>query len=243
MQMSSENRKLLKEVGSKLGLVLSESQIDTLFCYMDLVLVENEKYNLTADTDRDRFVVRHLADSLTAAPHIPPSCRLLDLGSGAGLPGIPLKICLPELEVDLLEARKNRFRFLTKAVYQLGLNGLNTVRDRAETCAHSAEYRGQFDCVVARAVADLRVLAELALPFLKINGRLLAYKGSEPQAEVDASRMSISTLGGTLEEIYYPDLSLPNSHLLGTIISIRLERFPPEHYPRRPGIPEKRPIG
>jgi 16S rRNA (guanine527-N7)-methyltransferase len=242
----------LSEVSRRLDLPFPAIVRIQLLEYVRLLREWNEKINLTAITDNEGIAVRHILDSLillryldknpgsaagTAAACHPAS--LIDIGSGAGLPGLPLKILCPELDVVLLDSLGKRVRFLDDVIGALHLTGIRAIHGRAEDAAHDRDMRGQFDFAAARAVAALPALCEYALPFLRTGGLFLAMKGpNDPETQV--SGRAISLLGGKLEDI--AEYVLPGTDMGRSLIRIRKIRPTPEAYPRRAGSPENKPL-
>ena len=229
----------------KLGLSFSDRQIGQFEAYYRELTDWNQRVNLTAITDYDEVQVRHFLDSLTVISAIRSADRawplkVIDVGSGAGLPGLPLKIALPQIHLTLLEATAKKTKFLDYLVRQLGLKDVTVVTGRAEDAARDPTRRESFNIAVSRAVAPLPVLAELALPFCAVGGYLIAQKKGDIEEEVGQSRKAIATLGGFLSEIRPVELEgLKDNRML--VIIDKVKPAPPA-YPRRPGIPARRPI-
>ena len=178
-----------------------------------------------------------VADSLVLLEHLGDARRLVDVGSGGGLPGLPLKIARPSLEVTLVEADQAKAAFLVQACASLDLEGVEVLARRAEEVGHDERYRESFDVAVARAVAPTPVLVELCLPLVRVGGRLLAQKTD--QEELASARRAIELLGGSLERIAAAPSALRSS---GTVVVISKIRPTPQEYPRRPGVPNRRPL-
>ena len=212
---------------------LNDRQNEQFEQYYRLLKEWNEKFNLTAITERDDVFMRHFYDSLLLLEFITPEATLADIGTGAGFPGIPLKIALPELQVTLVEATDKKCRFLNEVISQLELSGIETVNARAE------EYKGQYDYVTARAVAALNILAELCLPLVKVGGHFLAMKGPKAGEELDEAHKAIKKLGGTVDS--FQKVTLPTGDVR-IIIDIRKERETPPGYPRRYAQIKKKPL-
>jgi len=228
----------------KLGLQLNPSQLDQFRIYWEELVDWNRRLNLTAITDYEEVQIKHFLDSLTvtlAWPQPKGSLRLIDIGTGAGLPGIPLKILRPDIRLVLLEATAKKASFLHHLTDRLGLDNVEIVVARAEEAAHKPQYRERFDLVLSRAVAPLPTLVELTLPFNTTGGRLVAQKKGAIQAEVNQAKKAISLLGGKLRELKRVDpAEFADERWLVVIDKIGPT---PEPYPRRPGIPAKRPLG
>lgn len=222
---------------------VTATQRDQLSAYRDLILDSNRKFNLTALRDADSIDGRLIAESLRLRPFLPsaPGLRTVDIGTGSGIPGIPLAIARPDIDFTLIEATGKKVRFLELVAAELGLANVHPVHERAETVAHDPAFREQSDLVVARAVTQLAALAELALPFLRVGGRALLPKGDTIDEELDRARTAIELLGGTLVST---DL-LPQVPCCGMTRLVILDKIEPSlvRYPRRPGIPEHDPLG
>jgi len=228
----------------ELGVTLSPEQVARFELYYQELVAWNAHMNLTAITDYDEVQVKHFLDSLTcllAMEARAPGQRLLDVGSGAGFPGLVLQIVCPELEVTLLEATRKKAGFLGYISGRLGLAKIRIVNARAEDAGRDPEYREAYDWVVARAVADLAELVEYMLPFCRPGGACLALKGGEISGEIEAAAKAIEVLGGRLAWAIPVRLSALRD-LRRQVLVVEKIRPTPSAYPRRPGIPHKRPI-
>ena len=228
----------------ELGLELSTTQLGQFESYFHELETWNQKTNLTAITDYEGVQTKHFLDSLTIAPALPcptpPGLKMLDLGTGAGFPGLPLKILYPEIKLTLLEATGKKVTFLRHIISTLELAGVTVIAGRAEETAQVPEYRERFDIVVSRAVAELPALLELALPFCSLGGRVIAQKKGDIKAEVGTATRALSVLGGEITEVREIPLSaLPDQRCLVIIAKITPT---PAFYPRRPGMPAKKPL-
>ncbi|MBB6431439.1 16S rRNA (guanine(527)-N(7))-methyltransferase RsmG [Algisphaera agarilytica] len=226
-----------------LGFEMPTEVLDKLEAYLDLILKANETTNLTAIRHREQAWSRLIVDSLTPLPGIPEdgdNLRLIDIGTGAGLPGIPLAIARPDVQVTLLEATGKKIAFLQSVIDALDLTNTQTLQERAETAAQDPRYRGKFDVVTNRAVGPMPVVLEYSLPMLKVGGRLLAMKGPKAEAELDASGDALIKLGGGEVAVVdaYPE-SFDNELV---IVSVIKEAQTPKDYPRLPGLPKKQPL-
>lgn len=238
----------LERLAGELGLPLDAVVLDRFRLYADLLLDWNQRMNLTRVTGPEEIQIKLFADALTLAPYIlryqaarrrATRPKLIDIGSGAGFPGLPLKILNPELDVTLLEATGKKVRFLEAVIAELGLGEVTAVHGRAEDLAHRPDLRGHFDFAVARAVARLPALLELSLPFCRVGGLGLFPKGVDAAAEVAAAAGALKQLRARLVSI--EPVALPE--LAGTVI-VAVEQVgkPPAEYPRRPGMPAKNPL-
>ena len=231
----------------EISVPLSAESIRAFLIYANLLKEWNEKMNLTNITDDKGIAIRHFIDSLTLVPHLEQEAvrkgkkklSLIDVGTGAGFPGIPLKVVMHDLEVTLLDSLRKRVGFLDAVCEALGLSGISTLHSRAEDAGRSKQYREKYDVATARAVAPLPILCEYCLPFVKIGGIFLAMKGNVEE-EAEASKKAIVTLGGTLETLHH--FTLPGTDMNRSIIVIRKVRATPAKYPRQAGKPEKEPI-
>ena len=229
----------------KLGLALSPRQLEQFHLYYQELVDWNRRINLTAITDYEEVQIKHFLDSLTVVlalkqPTGSGSLRLMDVGTGAGVPGIPLKILLPDIRLALLDATAKKAAFLHHIKDKLGLDDVEIVVGRAEEVAHETKYREQFELVLSRAVADLPALVELTLPFCAIGGSFIAQKKGAIDLEVNQATMAINLLGGNLREVKKIDLAeFTDERWLVVVEKIGLT---PEKYPRRPGMPAKRPL-
>lgn len=254
--------KLLFEGAQALGLTLTQKELDAFRVYQHELLNWNERFNLTAVSDEKQVQVRHFLDSLSCllvldggrssgpAPaastrRIPESVRnlslrVIDVGTGPGFPGIPLKIVCPRLKLTLLEATGKKATFLQHMIDLLKLKDVQVVQERAEQAGQSAEQREAYDVVVARAVAELVVLAEYTLPLCRLGGKVIAQKGLDVQAEIMAAERAVNLLGGKVRQLV--DVELPGlAEARSLVILDKVARTPP-NYPRRAGMPHKRPL-
>jgi 16S rRNA (guanine527-N7)-methyltransferase len=239
---------LLKSGAQSLGLTLTDQQLATFQVYYQELVGWNKKFNLTAITEYDQVQVRHFVDSLSCLLAMPRplsspdggALRCIDVGSGAGFPGLPLKIYCSRLQLVLLEATAKKVGFLEHVVEHLGLTDVLPLWGRAEEVAHLPEHREAYDLVVARAVAELPVLAEYTLPLCRPGGRVVAQKGSSAQEEAHSAAHALSLLGGRLRKVIPVEVQgLAESRHLVVIDKVART---PERYPRRAGIPSKRPL-
>jgi len=229
---------------SRLGIDLTSAQIDSFQIYYQELIDWNHRINLTAIIDYHDVQVKHFLDSLTVffglPEPLPKDFKLIDVGSGGGFPGLPLKIIFPQIEMVLLESTNKKADFLKHIVQTLGLDDVDVVAGRAEEMAHLPDYREQFDTVVARGLAEMDVLAELTLPFCRVGGYLIAQKKGEIETELAASLNAITAMGGRLSGV--KNIALSEFTDRRCLLIIEKVSPTPAKYPRRPGIPTKRPL-
>lgn len=225
-----------------LGYLLTDRQKEQYERYFELLVEWNEKINLTAITDKDEVYLKHFYDSI--APILQglienQSIRLLDIGAGAGFPSLPMKILFPELDVTIIDSLNKRINFLHLLAEELGLSGVHFYHGRAEDFAQDKAFRAQFDLVTARAVARMQVLSELTIPYLKVGGRLLALKASNAPEELEEAKTALNLLFSKVEDnLQY---ALPNGDPR-YITVVEKKKETPNKYPRKAGMPNKRPL-
>lgn len=224
------------------GLALTPAQAGQFAAYEALLMEWNERISLTAIRTPREIRIRHFLDALTCATVTGPldGATLIDVGSGAGFPGLPLKILYPDLELTLVDSVAKKARFLELMAAELGLSRVTVLSERAEVLGQAADYRERFDWATARAVAEMRVLAELLLPLARVGGRVLAQKGASAAEETAAAGAAIAALGGGTADI--AEIHLPETEQPHYIVTIPKQRPTDARYPRRAGIPAKRPL-
>jgi 16S rRNA (guanine527-N7)-methyltransferase len=232
----------LRQLAAEQGIVLSEEQLQQFERYYELLVEWNEKMNLTGITEKPQVYEKHFYDSITPAFYYDFSKveSVIDVGSGAGFPGIPLKICFPSLKLTILDSLNKRLLFLQEVTKQLGLQNVSFVHSRAEDAGRDKKYREQFDLATARAVARMNVLSEFCLPFVKPGGAFLVMKGANIEEELNEGKKAIKTLGGKTEKV--ETLFLPEERAERNIVIIRKQQKTPATYPRKAGTPAKKPI-
>jgi 16S rRNA (guanine527-N7)-methyltransferase len=235
-------KKILVEGARELEIELSERQAKQFLTYLKILRHWNKRMNLTSLKDPKEIIVSHFLDSLTIIKGIEEigPIRVIDIGTGAGFPGIPLKILRPEISLLLLDSSRKRIEFLEYLSKSLKLKGLEIIWSRAEEYGRKKGYREGYDIVLARALARLDILAELGIPFLKIRGLFIAQKGQNLGRELEEARRAIEILGGGLKGII--SLRLPFSRKSRKLVIIEKVLETPPRFPRRPGIPQKRPL-
>lgn len=245
----NRDRSLLKNTAASMGILLTDLQLDQFERYYELLIEWNEKINLTAITEWEDVCIKHFLDSLSLI-----KCygnfedlkekvsheTLCDVGTGAGFPGIPLKILFPELKVVLFDSLDKRIKFLNEVISQLGLKDITAVHGRAEDLAYLKEYREKFDFATARAVASLPVLSEYCLPFVKTKGAFIAYKSEKAGEELESAENALKILKGKL--VKKEDFVLPGTDYGRSILVIEKTGSITGKYPRKAGTPSKQPL-
>lgn len=223
-----------------IGVSLDEKELNDFYMYKNLVKEWNEKINLTAITDDTDFIVKHFIDSLTINKYIEKESNIIDIGTGAGFPGIPLKIVNKGNKIVLFDSLRKRLKVLDDIIEKIGIENVETLHGRAEETFKNKMYREKYDIAVSRAVATLNVLVELMLPAVKVGGVCICMKGNNVEDEIKQSEKAIRELGGKIIKI--EKIILPKLKLERNIIVIKKEKQTPAKYPRKPGTPQKEPI-
>lgn len=225
---------------SDLNIDLTEKQIEQFLKYYEILVETNKVMNLTAITEFDEVIEKHFLDSLSLVRvfDLNRNVKILDLGTGAGFPGIPLKIAFPEIDIVLADSLNKRVKFLNEVVETLQLKQVETVHGRAEELAKNKKYREQFDLCTSRAVANLSSLSEYCIPFVKEGGKFISYKSGEIEEEVDQAKRAIHVLGGKLDQVYKFDLHEQKR----SFVIIEKVKKTPAVYPRKAGTPTKEPL-
>lgn len=232
---------LTKKV-KELSIVLNDKQIQQFEQYYNILVEWNKVMNLTAITKYEEVIEKHFLDSLTIvdAINMEKIETLIDVGTGAGFPGIPLKIAFPHLKVTLLDSLNKRIKFLNEVIDLLELDDIKTIHGRAEDYAKQAEYREQYDICVSRAVANLATLSEYCLPYVKVDGLFVPYKSGEIDEELKSSEKAVSILGGKVEEVV--KFQLPGTDIGRSFVKIHKIKETKKKYPRKAGMPTKEPL-
>lgn len=240
--MANYNIERLTAGCEKIGVSLTEEQLNQFIKYYELLVEWNSFMNLTAITEFDEVVTKHFVDSvsLVKAVYLNKPLSVIDVGTGAGFPGIPLKIAFPELKITLLDSLNKRIKFLNEVINQLGLKEIEAIHGRAEDAAKSAQLRENFDLCVSRAVANLSTLSEYCLPFVKVDGMFISYKSEKIVEEMKTAEKAISVLGGEYHN--QVEFTLPDSDIYRNLFMIKKKKVSPKKYPRKAGLPSKEPI-
>ncbi len=224
------------------GITLSDSQIDQFMMYYKILVEWNQVMNLTAITAFDEVCTKHFLDSISLCKAIDctQEYTLMDVGTGAGFPGIPLKIAFPNLQITLLDSLGKRVKFLNEVIQRLGLHGIQAIHGRAEDYAKANLLREKFDICVSRAVANLSTLSEYCIPYVKEGGFFISYKSEKLSEEMSNAKKAIEILGGNI--VSQNEFLLPNSDIYRNLLVIQKIALTPKKYPRKAGLPSKEPL-
>lgn len=242
-----ENLNLLNQKLEKLGLQPSKKQLDQFVSYYEMMVETNKVMNLTSITEPSEVIDKHFVDSLAIVKTDLwknldiTNLSVIDIGTGAGFPGIPLKIMFPDIKIVLLDSLNKRIKFLQQVADTLQLTDVTCIHGRSEDFARKEEYREQFDLCVSRAVANLSSLSELCLPFVKVGGDFVSYKAGNSQDEIKTAMNAIRKLGGNARNV--TEIILPDTDLERVFVEIKKEKHTPKQYPRKAGVPGKEPLG
>ncbi len=233
---------ILEQKLGELGIKQDQNQLERFHKFYQLLIEWNKVMNLTGITEYEDVVEKHFVDSLSIIKAIDLSGIhiVIDVGTGAGFPGIPLKIAFPHLRVVLLDSLNKRIKFLDEVISQLGLTEIRTIHGRAEEYARKEEYREQFDLCVSRAVANLSTLSEYCLPYIQVGGIFVPYKSGEIDDEVEQSKKAVRILGGNIKDVM--KFELPGTDIHRSFVLIHKEQHTQKKYPRKAGIPAKEPL-
>lgn len=237
----------LKSLFAQYNIEITDHQAKQFLQYYEMLVEKNKVMNLTAITDYKEVVVKHFLDSVYLGQYedFSGECSLIDVGTGAGFPGIPLKIMYPDMEVCLLDSLNKRVRFLNEVIEALGLTRIEAIHGRAEEIAKKSEYRESFDYCVSRAVANMSSLSEICIPFVKPEGYFIPYKSTKGREEVDVAKKAITILGGNVEDMisFHIKENIEGGESLERIfVKIKKTKSTPKKYPRKPGTPFKEPL-
>ncbi len=235
-----EFKKLMNFYANKINIMFTEEQIIQFYKYMNLLIEWNKKINLTSIEEPQEIILKHFIDSLTINSYIEDNQTLVDVGTGAGFPGIPIKIYRPNVKIVLVDSLNKRINFLNEVIKELNLKDIETVHSRVEDFGKNSKYRESFDIVTARAVSNLAVLSEYLVPLTKIGGNCICMKGNEIEEECNNAKNAIKILGGKISKI--DTFKLPENDISRNIIVIQKTNKTPNKYPRKAGIPSKEPL-
>ena len=238
--MNNDFKEKMINFSKKIDIEIEEEQLKKYFKYINLLLEKNKKINLTAITELDDIILKHFIDSMTVLKHIKECRRLVDVGTGAGFPGIPIAIMRPDLQITLLDSLNKRIIFLDEVVKELDLKNIKTVHGRAEDFGQNMINREKYDIAVSRAVANMTTLSEYMIPLIKVGGKCIFMKGSEIEKELEDARFAIKELGGKIINI--DNFKLPDTDMERNVISIEKVKETPKIYPRKSGLPSKQPL-
>lgn len=222
-----------------LSINLSDKKLEQFYTYMNLLIEWNKKMNLTAIVEENDIIIKHFLDSLTISKYINSNHKIMDIGTGAGFPGIPLKIVYESININLVDSLNKRIIFLNEVINTIDLKNISAIHSRAEDLARVEEHREKYDIVVSRAVAKLNILLEYMMPFVKVGGTCICMKGSNID-ELEEAKKAINVLGGKIEKV--EEIILPNTDIKRNNIIIKKINNIPKEYPRKAGIPTKSPI-
>ena len=233
---------ILEKLSSDIGYHLLDQQMNQFNDFYEMLVEKNKVMNLTAITEYDEVVLKHFIDSIVIYKRISEDNveSIMDVGTGAGFPGIPLKILFPEIRLTLLDSLNKRILFLNEVIHNLGLENIECIHGRAEDIGHLPEYREQYDLTVSRAVANLSSLSEYCIPFVRVGGKFISYKSGNIDDELNDAKTAIHLLGSGIEDV--EKYTLPASDMQRSIVVIRKEKKLSNKYPRKAGMPAKQPL-
>ncbi len=235
-QFSQNLENLLK----KIDIEIKNEEIVQFYEYMKILIEWNEKINLTAITEANDIILKHFVDSLTINKYLKNNEKIVDIGTGAGFPGIPLAIMNKTNEIFLVDSLNKRINFLNEVKQNIKLDNITTIHSRAEDFGQNKLYREKFDIAVSRAVANLSVLLEYLLPAVKVGGKVICMKGSQIEEEINEAKFAINELGGKINKV--EDFYLPGTDMKRNVIVIEKIKSTPKKYPRKAGMPSKQPL-
>ena len=237
----------LVNICNKINIEISDDQINCFEKYYELLIEKNKVMNLTAITDKEDVIVKHFIDSIALIPYlldkginINNKLKIIDIGTGAGFPGLPLKIMMPDVKFTLLDSLNKRVSFLNEVIDELKLKDIEALHGRAEDYASDNKYREKYDICVSRAVANLSTLSEYCIPFVKENGFFISYKAGESEEEINKSKNAIKILGGKINKV--EEFVLPGTDVSRVFVFIRKLELTDKKYPRKAGVPAKKPL-
>lgn len=237
----------LVNICNKINIEISDDQINCFEKYYELLIEKNKVMNLTAITDKEDVIVKHFIDSIALIPYLKDKgininnkLKIIDIGTGAGFPGLPLKIMMPDVKFTLLDSLNKRVSFLNEVIDELKLKDIEALHGRAEDYASDNKYREKYDICVSRAVANLSTLSEYCIPFVKEDGFFISYKAGESEEEINNSKNAIKILGGKINKV--EEFILPGTDASRVFVFIRKQELTDKKYPRKAGVPAKKPL-
>lgn len=237
----------LTEICEKINIDITDKQVSQFSTYYEMLIEKNKVMNLTAITEKEDVIVKHFIDSVAIIPYLKEKqilsgkdISIIDIGTGAGFPGIPLKIMLPDVNVTLLDSLNKRVGFLNEVINELDLKKISAIHGRAEDIAVDNTHREKYDLCVSRAVANLSTLSEYCLPFVKVGGYFISYKAGDSEEEINKSKNAIKLLGGKINKV--EDFILPESDACRVFVMIKKLESTNKKYPRKAGVPSKKPL-
>ena len=237
----------LINICNKINIEISDDQINCFEKYYELLIEKNKVMNLTAITDKEDVIVKHFIDSIALIPYlldkgfnVNSELSIIDIGTGAGFPGLPLKIMMPDVKFTLLDSLNKRVSFLNEVIDELKLKDIEVLHGRAEDYASDNKYREKYDICVSRAVANLSTLSEYCIPFVKEDGFFISYKAGESEEEINNSKNAIKILGGKINKV--EEFVLPGTDASRVFVFIRKQELTDKKYPRKAGVPAKKPL-
>lgn len=237
----------LVNICNKINIEISDDQINCFEKYYELLIEKNKVMNLTAITDKEDVIVKHFIDSIALIPYLTDKgininnkLKIIDIGTGAGFPGLPLKIMMPDVKFTLLDSLNKRVSFLNEVIDELKLKDIEALHGRAEDYASDNKYREKYDICVSRAVANLSTLSEYCIPFVKEDGFFISYKAGESEEEINNSKNAIKILGGKINKV--EEFVLPGTDSSRVFVFIRKQELTDKKYPRKAGVPAKKPL-
>lgn len=237
----------LVNICNKINIEISDDQINCFEKYYELLIEKNKVMNLTAITDKEDVIVKHFIDSIALISYLTDKgininnkLKIIDIGTGAGFPGLPLKIMMPDVKFTLLDSLNKRVSFLNEVIDELKLKDIEALHGRAEDYASDNKYREKYDICVSRAVANLSTLSEYCIPFVKEDGFFISYKAGESEEEINNSKNAIKILGGKINKV--EEFVLPGTDASRVFVFIRKQELTDKKYPRKAGVPAKKPL-
>ena len=237
----------LVNICNKINIEISDDQINCFEKYYELLIEKNKVMNLTAITEKEDVIVKHFIDSIALIPYLTDKgininnkLKIIDIGTGAGFPGLPLKIMMPDVKFTLLDSLNKRVSFLNEVIDELKLKDIEVLHGRAEDYASDNKYREKYDICVSRAVANLSTLSEYCIPFVKEDGYFISYKAGESEEEINNSKNAIKILGGKINKV--EEFVLPGTDASRVFVFIRKQELTDKKYPRKAGVPAKKPL-